>query len=353
MMVTQGTNYDTASFNDPFLVVKKEQQLIKARKSVISSPDNILKNSFLGTMRDRINRSKKAISKFLISDRGVIGDVLGKVIEPYTGMYNERDFLKVARKAVNDFFDWAVQIDSSRNALIPKLLLSDNNAPKEVMEFMTSIENKPDHPLFTNYIVGKNGIMQHQTPQKNGGVNNLSLKNKDNKVYDQDRVISSFREVREYLKGQNREGLYKKIIGVSILQSGLSTTPFSFTSLLPYEDFADIYNNVITKLEEESDIDVTKFYEVNAFQRNNWNNDDIVPSEKARGGYNYMGEPYYNLNMNFDKHGALLNAMRNGEIPQLLKLSSRTASAQADIVAYSWDVVPAGKTKIQMMKEGD
>jgi hypothetical protein len=45
--------------------------------------------------------------------------------------------------------------------------------------------------------------------------------------------------------------------------------------------------------------------------------------------------------------------MRNGEIPQLLKLSSRTASAQADIVAYSWDVVPAGKTKIQMMKEGD
>jgi len=353
MMVTQGTNFDTASFNDPFLVLKKEQQLIKARKSVISSPDNILNNSFLGTLRERINEARKAIAKFLISDRGVVGDVLGKVMEPYVGMYNERDFLKVSRKAVTDFFDWAVQIDSSRNALIPKLLLSDNNAPKEVMEFMTSIANNPSHPLFTNYIVGKNGIMQHQAPQKNGGVNNLSLKNKDNKVYDQDRIISSFREVREYLKGQNKETLYKKIVGVSILQSGLSTTPFSFTSLLPYEDFADIYNNVLTKLEEESDIDITKFYEVNAFQRNNWNNDDIVPSEKARGGYNYLGEPYYNLNMNFDKHGALLNAMRNGEIPQLLKLSSRTAAGQADIVSYTWDVVPAGKTKMQMMKEGD
>lgn len=353
MMVTQGTNFDTASFNDPFLVLKKEQQLIKARKSVISSPDNILTNSFLGTLRDRINRARKAIAKFIISDRGVVGDVLGKVMEPYVGMYNERDFLKVSRKAVNDFFDWAVQIDSSRNALIPKLLLSDNNAPKEVMEFMTSIANNSNHPLFTNYIVGKNGIMQHQAPQKNGGVNNLSLKNKDNKVYDQDRIISSFREVREYLKGQNKETLYKKIVGVSILQSGLSTTPFSFTSLLPYEDFADIYNNVITKLEEESDIDITKFYEVNAFQRNNWNNDDIVPSEKARGGYNYMGEYYYNLNMNFSKHPVLQKAMKNGEIPQLLKLSSRTAAGQADIVSYTWDVVPAGKTKVQMMKEGD
>jgi hypothetical protein len=353
MAVTQGTNFDTASFNDPFLVFKKEQQLIRARKSVISSPDNILKNSFLGNLRQRINDARNAISKLLISDRKVIRDVLENVLESYTNMYNERDFLAVARKAVNDFFDWAVQIDSDRNSLITKLLLSDDNAPKEVMEFITSIENKPDHPLFTNYIVGKNGIMQHQTPLKNGGVNNLSLKNKDNKVYDQDRVINSFRELREYLKGQNKEILYKKIIGVSILQSGLSTTPFSFTSLLPYEDFSDVYNNVISKLENESDIDLMKFYESKSFQRNNWNNDDIVPSEKARGGYNYMGEYYYNLNMNFDKHPVLSKAMRNGEIPQLLKLSSRSGSAQADVVSYTWDVVPAGKTKTQMMKESD
>jgi hypothetical protein len=46
--VTQASNFDTATFNDPYLVFKKIMQLIKARKSIISSVDDLLKNSFIG-----------------------------------------------------------------------------------------------------------------------------------------------------------------------------------------------------------------------------------------------------------------------------------------------------------------
>ncbi len=37
--VTQGSNYDTSSFNDPYLVFKKQMQQIKAQNTIISSVD--------------------------------------------------------------------------------------------------------------------------------------------------------------------------------------------------------------------------------------------------------------------------------------------------------------------------
>ena len=42
--VTQGSNFDTANFNDPFLIFKKFKQLEKAQKSIISDVDKLLSN---------------------------------------------------------------------------------------------------------------------------------------------------------------------------------------------------------------------------------------------------------------------------------------------------------------------
>ena len=59
--VRQGSNFDTATINDPYLITKKRVQLEKAQKTIFSSVndkgdlipaavDAILKNSFIGPL---------------------------------------------------------------------------------------------------------------------------------------------------------------------------------------------------------------------------------------------------------------------------------------------------------------
>ena len=355
LMVQQGINYDTSSLNDPLLVFKKNELYKRAQTSMISSASEIMKNSFMGDLRKYINKSKEAVAQFLVSDRGEMQTVLENVLSQYV-LLNDRDFLKVAKKTVADLFDWAVQLsgEPSRNTFIQSLLLSDNNAASQVLAFKNEIAQDPKHPLYNNYIVGKNGILQTITPNKEGGPNNISVKNKDNKAYDQDQIIYSFRELRDHLNTVGNLNLYKKIVGVSILQSGLSTTPYSFTSLLPYEDFMEIYNDAIYKMEMGSELDLNKFYELGVLQRNNWSDDNIVPQQKAKSrGLDMYGNPIYNTNMDFRKMAAVQKAINEGVVPKLLKMSTLSNAGRYDFVSYSWEMVPQGKSKAQMRKEGD
>ena len=352
LTVTQGTNFDTAALNDPYLVFKKMEQLKKAENTIISSSTDLLANSFVGQLGNTVGKVREALAEILKSDQNATRQVMENVLREYTSL-SDRDFLKVAQKGVSDFFDWAVQLDKNRNTFIESLLLSDQNAAKQITDFKNTIAKDPSHPLYDNYIVGVKGILEVKPSDKLGGVNNISVKNKDNKVYDQDQVIYSFRELRNYLKSTNSIGLYKSLVGASVLQSGLSTTTYSFTSLIPYEDFKEVYNDVISNLENRKDINLMDFHNLSVFQRNNWANDDIVPQEKARVAYSSMtGEPLYNLNMQF-RDGKLNKAMDKGEIPRLLKLSTRSNSSDNDVVSYTWISVPKGKTQTQMMKDGD
>lgn len=343
LRVTQGTNWDTATLNDPLLVFKKNEQLKKANNTIISSADDILKNSFIGKLRTFLNNARNAVAEILSSDKTTVRDVMEEVLRPYVDM-PDADFLKIARKAVSDFYDWAVQIDSTRNQTIKELLLSDNNAPKQVLAFKNEIAKDTKHPLYNNYIIGNKGILETKPADREGGVNNLSIKNKDNKVYDQDQIIFAFREIREHLKSINKLDLYEKIVGVSILQSGLSTTPLSFTSLLPYEDFKDVYNNILFKIEGRTNI--MDFYKLSVFQRANATNDDIVAQERAKviGGK-------YNRGMDFG--GAIQTAMKEGKIPKLLKVSSLSQAGNSEYVSYSWDKNISKEEKNRMRQAND
>ena len=341
--VTQGTNWDTATLNDPFLIFKKNEQLKKANNTIISSADGILKNSFIGKLRMFLNNARNAVAEILNSDKPTVRNVIEEVLRPYIDM-PDADFLNIARKAVSDFYDWAVQIDSNRNQTIKELLLSDNNAPKQVLAFKNEIANNTKHPLYNNYVIGNKGILETKPADKEDGVSNLSIKNKENKVYDQDQVIFAFREIREHLKSINKLDLYEKIVGVSILQSGLSTTKFSFTSLLPYEDFKDVYNNILFKIEARNNI--MDFYKLGVFQRANATDDDIVAQERARvvGGV-------YNRGMQFG--GAIKTAMDEGRIPQLLKISSLSQAGNSEYVTYSWDKNLSKEQKNKMRQAND
>ena len=349
-LITQATTFDTSTFNDPFLVFKKLKQLEKARTTIISSVDDLLNNSFLRELSETIKKFKKAYSAILISENPVVNDTLEKVLAPYIDL-SDRDFVKLAQKAVADLFDWSVQNSRNLNQRIPSLLISnETNTAKEFAEFVNEVKNNFFHPLYNNQIIN---LYDPQFSDIDGGVNNMSLINKDNKVYDQNRIIYGFMELKEHLKNIGNIELYNKIVETSILQSGLSTSKISFTNLLPYADVAEIYNKTLSNLGSNDTFIINDFYDLGIFERNNWANDDIVPRRKAKWKKGSAYNPaVYNANMVFGS-AEVNDAMLTGELPSLLKLSTAARESNRDYVIYSWEDQSLSQEERDRMKKSN
>ena len=349
-LVTQATTFDTSTFNDPFLVFKKLKQLEKARTTIISSVDDLLDNSFLRELSETIKKFKKAYSAILISENPLVNDTLEKVLAPYIDL-PDRDFVKLAQKAVADLFDWSVQNSRSLNQRIPSLLISnETNTAKEFAEFVNKVKSDFNHPLYNNQIIN---LYDPQYSDSEGGVNNMSLINKDNKVYDQNRIIYGFTELKEHLKNIGNIELYNKIVETSILQSGLSTSKISFTNLLPYADVAEIYNKTLSNLGSNDTFILSDFYDLGIFERNNWANDDIVPRRKAKWKKASAYNPaVYNANMVFGT-AEVNEAMLAGDIPALLKLSTAARESNRDYVTYSWEDQSLSQEERDRMKKSN
>lgn len=341
--VTQGTNWDTSTFNDPYLVFKKNVQLFRSQGTIISDSSNLLDESFIGNQADRINDSRNAIANFLVSDRGNVRTVLEQVLKPYVELPN-RTFIKVARKAVNDLFDWAVQTNQGLNLQIQETLLSDKGVASEVVAFIDKVKKNPNDPLFNNQIVN----LLEVRPSRKGGEttpNNVSLKNTDNKTYDQNNIIYSFRELREAL--QDRTDLYDKLVTLAILQSGLNNSPISFTSLIPYEDFARIYNKTLPIIENLPNLN--DFYELGVFQRNNWSDNDVVAYNRLFSIFSLQKGVQYpsvdSLPPNVKK------AIVDGEIPQVI--TQRIGKVGGEYIVASWNKKLSRQEIAKMRKAGD
>jgi hypothetical protein len=351
--VVQGSNFDTTAFNDPMLIFKKEEQLSQARETIISSVDNLLNKSFIGRVRTGLRDSRNAIGQTaLTSDTKRVRAVLQSVLRPYVNL-NDRQFVKVARKAVNDLFDWAVQINPTFKINMERDLLSKDGTAKQITDYFNDIKNDPEHVLHNNVIV--NSLAPKFAGTEEERPNNLYMPGKDNKVYDQNKVIYGFEELRNYMESTGDLPLYKKLVKLSILQSGLSTSAISFTSLIPYDDFVEEYNDILSKLETLPNL--ADFATLNVFERNNWNDDEIVPHKKAQ--WKTEKQKDGKLKTRYDNNALMiLNtganlAMRANKIPQVIKISTMSRESTKDIIVYSWEEVPQGKTRAEMVKASD
>ena len=366
--VSQASNYDTANINDPYLVFKKMVQLEKARKTIISSVDDIISGSFVKDLKDKIFDYRDAFSEILMSDKGNVRQVLQNVLMPYTDM-PDRDFVKLSQKAVNDLFDWAVQTTFKEgvpvNTKVARILLgteTEKSAAEQIIDYRDSILGnpvkgiapKPDHKLFNNIILNSLSIDQND---KNGGRKgapiNLILDNRDNKVYDQNLTIYGFNELRETLREENNLKLYGKLTRLALLQSGLTNSPISFTNLLPYNDFKGLYNETLSILEKLPNL--AQFQELNIFERNNWNNSDVVAYKRATL---YFGEDKdgtkYVSNLDRDTLvKPLKKATNDGIIPKLVGLSPMSEAGRSDFIVYSYEDVISSEQRILRRKNGN
>jgi hypothetical protein len=183
---------------------------------------------------------------------------------------------------------------------------------------------------------------------KKGRPENVYITSRDNKVYDQNQLIYSFRELREYLKTQNSD-LYKRLVRLAIIQSGTTTSPISFTSLLPYEDFKNEYNETLGMLENIPNLE--DFYTLNVFERNNWNNTDVVPFKAFKLLKSKKGN-WYNPNMLFVDNN-LKKAMKNNSIPKVINFSTLSREGASDFITYTWENKISKADKAKARKKGD
>ena len=356
-MVVQATNLDTANLNDPFLIMRKDVQYEKAKSTIISSVEKLMNSSFVGTLRGTLNNIRNAYSTILLSDRDnkgagtyTIRDIMTSILTPYTDS-NERDFVKISRKAVSDLFDWAIQTKSGLNNKLASILIGNEteaSVAEQIIEFKNKVLANKNHPLHDNIILNSIAL---QSGNKKGKVNNLVIVGKDNKAFEQDLIISSFNELKQYL-GTEKGGLYGKLIRLAILQSGLTNSPISFTQLLPYEDFKYFYNEALLSL--ESNPDLIKFYELHSFERNNWANGDIVPLKRDKMKRNKRGEWFYPSHNFIDLPlKRLLKAETDGVIPKVVAISNQSQEGRHDFITYQWEEFISKEEREKRRKTGD
>lgn len=331
--VQQATNFDTANLNDNFLIFKKIIQLERTENTIISSADDLLNTSFKNVLKNAIFDIRNAFAQILLSDKGRVREVMQAVLLPYVDR-SDRDFVKISQTAVNTLFDWAMlnskHGESQYSNQITKTLLgnsTEKSAATQIIEFRDAVNKNPNHVLHNNIVLNK---LEIEAGKKTSKPDNLYLAGRDN-VYDQNLIIDGFREIREALGTENKD-LYGKLVRVAILQSGLTVSPISFTSLLPYEDFNEVYNVALATLENLPNL--ADFQKLNIFERTNWNNTDAIPSKSAflvknvRGGMTNINEDF------LDKK--LVSAMNKGDVTKVISISTKSLEGRSDFMTYSW-----------------
>jgi hypothetical protein len=350
---TQATNFDTATFNDPFLIFKKTMQIARARKTIFSNVDEFLDASFIGKLKEGIDEFRDGIAEILLSDRKnnpngeSIRSVLETVLMPYVNK-SDAEFISTSKKAVLTLFDWAVQTDRKINTELSRVLLykeGGESVASKVMKLKKEAEN-PKHKLHNNYVLKS---VQAEVTEKEGEPDNLYISAIGSKVYDQNQIIYGLREIKKFLP-ENQKDLYGGIIRLAVLQSGLTNSRIAYTSLLPFEDFVEVYNQTLSKIDVMPNL--SDFLDTNSFERSNWSDTDIVPSHKERVIKTKKGTWFKPETTLVNKK--LRDAMFMGEIPRTVNISNYSQEAQHDVITFIWSDMSLTKNqKRDMAKRGD
>lgn len=350
---TQATNFDTATFNDPFLIAKKLRQIEKARNTIFSDVDDFLDSSFIGELKNALNSFRDGIAEILLSDKRdnpngqSIRKVLEQVLDPYMDM-NDKDFVSTSKKAVLTLFDWAVQTDRNINTQLSKVLLSNDkgeSTASELMKLKKAAED-PNNRLYNNYVLK---ALQIEKGTNETEPDNLYINAKDTKVYDQNQIIYALREIKKLLP-ESQKGLYGNLVRLAVLQSGLSNSRIAFTSLLPFEDFVEVYNQTLSKIDKLPNL--SDFVDMNVFERGNWNDSNIVDQHKERVILTKKGRYFKPETTMVSKK--LQDAMLMGEIPKTINISANSMEANSDVITFIWSDMTVNKTeKREMVKKGD
>ena len=259
--LTQAINYDTARIKNADDLARKQMKTKSAeRTGLLSSPSKIMSSSFLGTEERMLDKSTDALGTILKFNSPEFRDVLDQAIEEYASGYLSNDtFNQVAEKLSASFLDYVIQ--TNLNTLNVNELLQ--SADSVAIRLEKAKAQYPGVKILQDLVV-----VSSETPN---GPKSIKLRVNAKEAYDQNLYIGMMREMRDNPSTAN---LFKDIVKLAIVQ-GTYQSAVSIKNVVPIEDYADIVTPIVSAVSVTPSI--RNFAKDNWFQRNNWNDSNIVP----------------------------------------------------------------------------
>jgi hypothetical protein len=322
--LTQGTNFDTANFSSPYSIERKLIKLKDAEvNNIFSSASQLLNKTFLKKLSKTIVDSTDAISEsifeFLNSKhREYFMPVIKQIAE--RPRLSERDFIKIARKVEQSFINYLSQTLSESNKFLTPLLVTESTSlAREVEKIKKDIFKKAEGTTaLANNIIITSLITENKLEDIDTKV--VKLFNKGTDAFSKDLYIASMQELRDNPVTNN---LYRKLITVGFLQSGIGTSPISFLDIVPVEDYKTIISYATKALKIPALAE--NFIKTDAFYRNYWSDETIVPRIK---------EKFSEWDDNEFGQGTVKNAFVNANLENYYKAKQEGAPEKQKLYAY-------------------
>ena len=283
---TQATNYDTTKFQSGDSLALKQWRTDEAKnKNIISSVNDLLEKSFMGEQARFLDYGMDALGEALPLEKPKFTSVTDEVLKPY---YSDRfltkdKFDKIANKIKASFLDYIIQKRSDVATNLQEQLANDKKSVAQML-----VKAKKEYPavqIIQDLEVDSSGRI--------GGAETIKLKVNDKLAYTENMYTGMMRELRD---DPRTNELYKGIVRLAILQ-GTYQSPISIKNIIPVEDYAAQITPIITGLEVDEEI--RAFATSNEFQRNEWQDNDLVPIIQPRFEEQPQTESEYDLPRKF------------------------------------------------------
>jgi hypothetical protein len=283
---TQATNYDTTKFQSgDSLQLKQWRTEAAQEKNIISSVGELLENNFIGVEAEYLDSSMDAMGEALVLETLQFTDVTNDVLKAYEQdkFLSKDKFDRIANKIKASFLDYIIQKRSDIATNLQEQLTDDKESVAQML-----VKAKKEYPgvqILEDLEVDSSGRI--------GGAQTIKLKVNDKIAYTENMYTGMMRELRD---NPDTNELYKGIVRLAILQ-GTYQSPISIKNIIPVEDYAKHITPIIAGLRVDDDI--RAFATSNEFQRNEWQDNDVVPIIEPRFAEEYRSESEYDLPRKF------------------------------------------------------
>ena len=262
---TQATNYDTTKFKNSDVFNRKSTRTDIARDvNMFTSIDELLDSSSIGNQKRLLDFAMKSVGSIVKLEQEKFVDITNKVLESFEkqDFIGDDDFSKIASKAKASFLDFIIQTKSGLNSKILELTTGDNSIAEQLAKAKLKY---PGMKLLQDLVP--------ESSKKIDGAQTIKLKVNLKEAYDENLYVEMMRELREL-----DPELFNNIVKVALLQ-GTYQSPLSINNIVPIEDYSKEIKPIIDALIDNAD---TEYFTNGMFQKNNWKDEQIVPTITPR-----------------------------------------------------------------------
>ena len=261
---TQAINYDTTKFRSGDALARKEWRSEMAKqKNIISSIDKVFETSFLGDLKTALSFSMDAMSAIFKLETSPMRMLVEDIIRPFgeNKYVGNDEFEKIAIKAKSALLDYIVETKTDVGSRLKELLVDANTS---VAERLMALKAKyPNLQILKELAI--------DASDRPDGAKTVKLNANTKEAYDENLRIGYMRELRDFNDETNQ--FYKDLVILSLSQ-GTYQSPVTFRNIVPIEDFSEIITSALSAVVSDESMEAFK----NSFYKNNFKNDDIMPS---------------------------------------------------------------------------